>query len=191
MLGFAGTTKRQRTMPKNLKGFRDHIKDACDGDIKKFNRVFAPGLPSWFLLFCPGEGKMAEKTYQLSRTAVVQEFVKFKKSRPWHERIYISCDGLFQKMLRVDKKYDNKVEEYNKLNGTFHNSFLDIKVSRTLPKKEDERAQWSKFVREIVNPVYVYLKQDARPDFAQSLKNHYETIEKLNKSHGANYKEFC
>jgi multiple sugar transport system permease protein len=186
MLGFF----KGRTIPRNLRGYRERIREICRDDLAEFNRTYAPGMLSWFFLEGPSETEMTGKSYQISTSPAVSKFIEFKKECPIEDRIYVSCDGFFRKLLQIDSKYKGGIEKFNKIHGTNHESFNEICLTAKAPTAELLREHWSYFVREVVNPIYVTVEKEAKGDFQKFMAVCYGDIGTLNKAYATKYSDF-
>ena len=83
-MGFAAPS--QRTVPRNVRAFRDFAGRLCGGDPAAFAARFGSVASHWAQLYVPYENPLA-RTYQLSHEPLLDAHQAFKCARPADERI--------------------------------------------------------------------------------------------------------
>ena len=179
MLG-ASISNSGQNVPPNLRAFRERLRKLCGGDIQTLQDKFGLNAPTWMSVSIPYE-PLADRNYQRTATAFMEEFYGFKESRPPQERICLSCDRRYSQYVAVMSKYKDGIAAYNRLNGTEHKSFAELSLSARCPGSPGTTEDWESFVRDFLNPQFILIDNDALPGFARFLEQKYGTIAKLNK----------
>jgi len=169
--------------------FRKHLIKLSGGDIAEYNRRFNAQEENWLLVGKVLE-RLTERRYQLSGSAMEEEFYKFKAAQPTWFRIYLSLDGTYVNNYLV-ATYGDDIKEYNRLMGTNWASFKELVISPTVPSNPKERPDWEQFVREELNLQYIRVKMAARPIFARFLEERYAgDLATLNERYGTTFSSF-
>jgi ABC-type glycerol-3-phosphate transport system permease component len=182
---------RSRTIPANLRKFKNWLKDKYGSDINKVNSSIGTEFIDWNTvnIRCEVYLQRREKPFKTALNIAVNQF---KTSIPRGERYYFSVPGYFRNAI-LQNDYGKKIEDYNKKHGTSFASYEDICISKNYPIEADELTQkdWEHFVREILGIQYIKVNNSATPLYQEFLKvKHGENITNLNKLYGTTYEAF-
>ena len=110
-LGFFATlaVQQHKIVQKNERGFRNYMKELCKGDLDLFHREYAPTVENWFFMEMKDE-RLMDRTYQLGEEKLMDEFYKYKASRPYIEKIYLSLDGKYAKYIKLNPLYKGNIK---------------------------------------------------------------------------------
>jgi len=114
------------------RAFRKHLMDLCGGDIQDYNRRFDAQALGWIGVGSVVE-RLTERRYQLSGSALEQQFYQFKAGRPTWFRMYTSLDGVYVQGY-LEAIYGREAVEYNAPHRTDWKSCRDIVLPRTVPE---------------------------------------------------------
>jgi multiple sugar transport system permease protein len=154
-----GPTLDGRIIQRHERGFRDYLKAECDGDIAEFRRRYNEPVENWFYLKFRLE-RLADRKYQVGRTALMKSFYTYKAELPEADRIWMSVDGEYSR--------------YGVLTGSVQGPRILGNVNRT--------GDWDAFVRTTLHPQFITVAESVRPRWTGFLAQKYQgDIANLNK----------
>lgn len=162
-----GPTPEGKIIQRNERAFRGYVSDLCRNDLEVFREEFNEPIESWFFLKFPPE-QLADRKFQLSDTPLIQAFYDFKKTLPREDRIYVSCDAVYQRYLKLT---------------------TDVSTDAPLARRSTD-VEWESFVRNFLHLQFIRVDPSERPRWAAFLESKYSQIEHLNKLYGREYLSF-
>ena len=169
--------------------FRQELIDESHGDIQEYNRRYDDHVESWIGVGAITE-RITERRYKLSGDPGEKRTYEFKKGQPIWFRIYESLDGKYVQGY-LEAIYGREIEEYNELHGTRWSSYRELVMPPTAPAEPLQRKDWERFVREELNLQYIRVTDEARPVFAEFLKErHAGDLATLNQRYGTSFASF-
>jgi len=173
--------------PRNERTFRQLIKKESDGSLEEFNNKYGTSILSW-------EEVRVEERDILSRNftgdykGFLSRYEKFRALLPLWNRTYCTLDGNFIKN-ELMPAYRSRLDIMNSELGSDFNSWKEIVLEKTLPEGE-LREHWVNYVRNMINIHHVKLLPGAENFYREFLKNKYENIKLLNRTHKTSYNDF-
>ena len=174
-----------RNLPPQRRAFRQYLQSLCGGDIEKYRRRFSAGATGWFFVYAPNE-RLAERAYRRPDQPLAAAFYDYKESVDLEWRLPVSCDGEYAAWLeKVNPRYGGSIKAYNRENDTSHAAFDEIILPERAPAAEPARTDWENFIRESLNPQFVFVDDDARPAWTAFLRERHDgDLARLNRLHG-------
>lgn len=162
-----GPTPEGKIIQRNERAFRAYVSELCDNDLKVFRERFDEPIESWFFLKFPPE-RLTDRKYQLSDTPLIRAFYDFKQTLPPEDRIYVSCDAVYQRYLQLTQPGD-----------------VDSKLV-----KRSSAPEWEAFVRGFLNMQFIEVDSSQRSAWIRFLEQKYGSIKHLNKLYGSSHSGF-
>ncbi len=169
LTGF-GPTLEGRIIQRNERSFRNYVRALCDDDVEVFKARFEEPIENWFFLKFRPE-RLTDRKYQVNDTELMRTFYEFKKRLPLEDRIYVSCDDAYARFVKLSMEEELGEKEI---------------VLAGSPKT----GSWERFVRTTLHPQFIQVSEDARPGWAQYLKQRHGEITVLNKLYSREYVGF-
>ena len=180
---------RQKIIPKNLREFRNYIKEICNGDEKIFRQNYSSVLQNWNYLEANIE-RYLDRNYSLvPDDNLTIAFNDFKKNSQYSERIYLSVNGDYQDKCKGDQQFNGEISKFNKLNNTTYQSFSEIILIPTVPKSIG-RISWENYVRNYIHPQFIQVSEPALQLYSKFLQEKYADIKNLNKLYKSSFSTF-
>ena len=180
---------RQRIIPKNLREFRNYIKEICNGDMEIFRRNYSSVLQNWNYLEANIE-RYLDRNYSLVPDHdLTIAFNDFKKNSQYSERIYLSVNGDYRDKCKADQQFDGQIAKFNELNNTTYQSFSEIILTPMVPKSIG-RISWENYVRNYIHPQFVQVSELALQLYTEFLQEKYADIKNLNKLYKSSFSSF-
>lgn len=178
--------------PANLRAFRAGMDKKCDGDLATFNREMGVEFADWTAFYLMPEDYLQRRNTPTDEPMNV-EFRKFKASRPIDQCYFFNIEGYYKRAF-LAVQYGRDIEGYNKSHGTSYKDYSDLHFDRRLPqgpgRTDQERADWTSFVRTYLNLLWIRADQEAAPLYRQFLQAKYKDIAVLNRTCGTSYPSF-
>ncbi|NIA06164.1 MAG: ABC transporter permease subunit [Actinobacteria bacterium] len=155
-------------LPENGREFRKLMSERFGGGpigLKAFNTEMGMPLKSWSDVQPPVQGVFR---YPRPRQGLVAAFLDFAEKQPVRDRIIPNLDGEFWKLYLVPK-YTNDIEQYNQKHGTNYAGYDDVMLSERVPNGELQRADWEKFVRELLDFQFIRLSPELTESYRRFL----------------------
>jgi multiple sugar transport system permease protein len=169
LTGF-GPTLDGRIIQKNERAFRNFVRDQCGNDLETFHAMFQEPIENWFFLKFRQE-RPADRKYQVSDTPLMRSFYDFKESLPLKDRIYVSCDRIYQR--------------YNRLRGLNpEEEGIPLEAGSTDPV-------WESFVRTSLHPQFIRFREGSEAYWTAHLTSTYREIAHLNRVYGTQFSSFA
>lgn len=180
---------RQKITPRNLREFRNYIKEISAGDLDTFNRKFSATFQNWSYLEATVE-RFLDRNYSLvPNHELTEAFNDFKENRHYTDRIYLSVTGDYRDKCKGDQQFEGQIAKFNALNNTEFQSFNEIVLAPAAPDTMG-RASWDNYIRNYIHPQFIRLSAAAQPLYAQFLWEEYIDIKNLNKLYKSSYTSF-
>ena len=162
-----GPTPEGKIIQRNERAFRQYISALCENNTEVFRERFDEPIESWFFLKFPPE-RLTDRKYQLSDSPLIAAFYEFKASLPIEDRIYVSCDAVYQRYLQLTQQ-----------------DYLVTKLS-----SRSSSNQWESFVRGFLHLQFVAVDESQIPKWVYFLQLKYTDIEQLNKIYDQKFTNF-
>jgi len=187
---FIYTPISRGTIPLNLRRFKKELATLCDGDIDILNAKLNTDFINWNALFIVPRNYLA-RSIQPDHSPLSKQFTAFKEKLPVSERYYFSLTGYYR-LVFLRALYTANMNTYNQAHNTAYRDWNDIPLTQKMPTDaaSKEREDWSLFVREIINPLWIKASPEARPLYQSYLKEKYSDIQALNKLYQTDYPAF-
>lgn len=183
-------TPNSKTMPLNLRRFKDWLRAKYGDDINVINNTLDTEFLTW------NNVTVRQERYILRREKPVltpynQATNEFKTGVAFGLRYYFSLEGFFLKDF-LKNEYGLDVKEYNKEHKTSYSDYKEIHLSRSFPKNADKMTQkdWEYLVRDMIGTQFLKVDKSVAPAYREYLKAKHQTIANLNKNYGTSYKSF-
>lgn len=180
-----------RTVPKNLRGFKEFLVRKYGNDINFVNKTLGTEFVNWNFVVA-GEPRFIMRRSKPLDSSFNRALHEYVSSVPLGERYYFSIIGFYRKDV-LQNDYGKNIADYNKSHGTKYASYADIPLPRRAPTSESNLSQtdWAHFVRSVVGIQYIRVDKSAQPLFSAFLKDKYAgEISNLNSKYGTDYKTF-
>jgi len=186
LLGFSAVHgDRNLTVQKNERGFKRFMKARCGGDVELFRREYAPTIESWFYLTM-GQERVVDRNFQIPREKLWEAFYEFKASRPTVERIYVSCDGAYERYVRLKRPDQADAAGGGEVHAARSSrAGHDIVLSET---SDGAGPYWEACVREKLNPQFIRIGEGDRAGWARFLERRHGDVRRLKEIYGASAK---
>lgn len=162
-----GPTLEGKVIQKNELAFREHLQQVCGNDLKRFREEFNEPIENWFYLKFKPE-RLTDRKYQVASTRLMEEFYKFKSTLPLDDRIVVSCSSEFKRFVKLSGKDESAVSLTRQSKNPF----------------------WEDYVRDILHPQFVTVKEAYSSLYRNFLKKKYLKIEALNNLYITSFKSF-
>ncbi|MDO8587216.1 MAG: carbohydrate ABC transporter permease [Armatimonadota bacterium] len=165
-----------RVLPQNFRLFRDYLRKKC-GTVDVYNKRYAATLANWNQF--PGVlDQPIVKEFNYEVDPLVDELLRFKRSRPLDDKVIVNVDGWFY----FAQKFNPQVRS---------GKLKRVRVLTATCPKGPDAAVWAEFVKHQVSCLFVRLDPQGRKIFRQYLVNNSSgNIALMNKGAGTNYKSF-
>ena len=184
-IGYLECRTSKQTIPAAAREFKKRMIDRFDGDVRALNHEMETEFINMGAIIVRRESYLMRRERPLDDpfALAVREF---KAERPIEERYYFTVEGFFKhqflkiKWRKIGKK-DSKTGgydegSYNAEHGTSYESYDQVHLPRRLPAGEgatdSQRADWTEFVRSILNPLWVRVDADS----AEALRLYHEFL---------------
>ena len=183
-------TPRSKTIPSNLRKFKEMLQSKYGNDINEVNEAIGTEYMDWNSI------KVNDRSFYTRRekpydTTYFFTLSNFKLTIPLGERFYYSPTGYYRKAILMND-YSRDIKEYNEEHKTKFVSYNDIMLSRRFPSSDCEltQADWKHYVRDIIGLQYLKVDKSVAPAYREFLKVKHSSIENLNKNYMTKYKSF-
>ena len=169
--------------------FRAHLMELSEGRLQNYNRMLGTSIESWEQIGGFQE-RLTERRYQLTPAKYENLIYEFKRSQPAWFRNYVSLDGKYVQAY-LEPLHGLEIEKYNAKLGTNWESYRHLVLPRTAPEHAGERRDWEQYVREELNLQFIRVRPEARPLFAQFLREQFaDDVKLLNERNGTEFGSF-
>jgi multiple sugar transport system permease protein len=179
-----------KTMPKNLRLFKDWLAAKYGDDIDDLNRQLGTEFMDWNSL------RPIEEEYLVRRrrpvlTPFVNAITQFKESLPATEWYYFSLIGFYRKDF-IMNEYGNDIAKYNKAHNTAFDNYQQLNLPSKYPTNATAKikSDWEYFVRNIAGIQYLRIDKSIAPEYHKFLKIKHDDIATLNRRYNTNYATF-
>ena len=186
------TASLSKTVPKNLRGFKEFLVKEYGDDINSVNNALGTEFVSWNFVKLGGAPRFIMRRYKPLATPFNNALQKYLVTLPKGERYYFSIIGFFRKDV-LQNDYGRHIADYNKSHGTDYASYADVVLPRRFPASSCKLSQtdWTHFVRDVLGIQYIRVDKSVQPIFTSFLNAKYAgDISNLNSKYGTKYKKF-
>lgn len=166
----------QRVLRRNFRLFRDQLRKEC-GTTEELNRRYSMTLSNWNEFPGALDGPFV-KEFNYERTPFTNRWLKFKRSRPMNERVYLNVDGYFWNLQKTFPMIvSGRVKPFKVLTETCPSG----------PRAE----VWVEFVKHRINCLFVRLTPEGMAIFRKYLASKYPGgPARMNHINGTSYPSF-
>jgi ABC-type glycerol-3-phosphate transport system permease component len=193
-------TSEQRELKKFMRVYSQEIDSDPEetkqkknySDIATINRILGSDFDSWNNVNVQLQSTLNRRTTPLTSRygACLSEFYS---QQPLGNRYYYSLQGFFKKNY-LKPIYNNSLEEYNKINQTNWENWIEVSLSKRYPKDGSPRQKddWEEFVRKGLALEWIFIDSQEAPRYREMLKYKHGDIAVLNERYGGTrYKSFA
>ena len=175
-----------RTVPHHTRQFKQQIMRDHDGSIDRANIALETEFTGWNAFYLLPEDAYLRRSKPLG-TPLGEAWRAYRQAAPFHDRYYFSLDGFYRAQF-LKTQYTRRIEEYNRVHGTRHDSYRDIPFPSRMPESPGpERSNWVAFVRNSLDLAWVRVDDAAAPDYRDYVKAKYRTLDSLNRHYAADW----
>ena len=198
-------TPSSKTIPGALRELTNRLEKKYNGDLTLANRMLMTEFISWNSITV-GDISMLVRRNRPQNTPFSQEVYRLMAEAPVGLRTYFSVRGYFirtflraqysQKIKGKDGIVRSGLERYNEAHGTSYADWKDVPLPRRCPADGPAKAEWERFVREILCSAWIRVDATALADFQKYLKAKYPDgadgrgLDVLNKRYEKEYSSF-
>ncbi len=190
--GYIEAKTTRGVIPLHLRSFKAECLEKYNGDIAILNRALDTEFYNWDTFRITAENYLQRRSMPLV-TPFRSAFYAFKTNMPSSERYYFDVEGYFKAAI-LKTVYTKDITTYNRQHGTSHASWdtvhLDVRLPERAGRTRKEREDWTSFVREQLNLLWIRVDPEAEPLYRRYLKAKYSSIAILNQRYGTEYSEF-
>jgi ABC-type glycerol-3-phosphate transport system permease component len=190
-LGYLHTPASRGAVPSALREFRRRMLRRCGGDLGRLNAEMGTGFANWNA-FCVVPDDYLARRSQPADTPLRAACQAFKEEQPAARRYYFSPEGFFRTAY-LQAQYGRDIGGYNAAHGTRCAAWEDVHLDRRCPGPERgprERQDWERFVRDVLNLLWIRADAAAAPAYRQFLRAKYGSLERLNRRRGTAWTTF-
>jgi multiple sugar transport system permease protein len=187
-IGFIGTPVSQGTEPIMLRSFKTMLGRQYGSSADQINAALNTQFIDWSMIYVipedfrlrlnsPGDGPF-DRVYRA-----------FAESVPVLDRCYVSVEG-FYKRDYLKSLYTSDITTYNQVHNTNYLTYDNVRLPRMAPGAPKDRTDWERFVRTIVNLLWLRCDASALRPYHEFLRAKYDNIDVLNKRYSASYGDF-
>lgn len=181
-----------RTVPANARRYRERVASHFDHDFDRFRQETGLITDTWLgIVFPPPDWTSRQYVYDPGPLYTLYQ--EMLSEAPLAERNFSVLDGYFLESIIYPRYGRSTTETYNERNpGADLAAYADFVLTDRAPPPEQvqQRADWSEYVQEEVNPSFVVADANQANAFHTFLAERHGHITELNRVWGATYTAF-
>lgn len=190
--GYMAAPQSRGTIPAGLRAFKRQMEREYGNDIAKLNRAMGTTFPGWNAFFLlPKNG--LERRVKTGNSPLDMALDEYARHQPVEQRICFNVEG-FYKAGYLKTQYNGDIAAYNRAHGTAYAGWAGIHLPRRLADSDScsqlERDDWERFVRGILNLVWIRADGAAAPGYRKYLEARYGDIATFNARYGTGHSGF-
>lgn len=190
--GYMAAPQSRGTIPAGLRAFKHQMERHYGHDIARLNREMGTTFPGWNAFFVLPKNGLERRVKTGSRPFDVA-LDRYARQQPVERRVCFNVEG-FYKNGYLKNQYNSDIAAYNRAHGTAYSGWQDIHLERCLTDSDRysqlERDDWERFVRGILNLVWIRADGAAAPGYRRYLQAKYGDISTFNARSGTAFAGF-
>ena len=182
-------TPNTRTLPAHLRGFKRHLKDSFGADIASVNTALDTDFAGWSSVVIRPRRYLSRRVLPVS-TPLDVSMQEYQENSVPLEDCYIQTLEGFYLHAYLKSRFGRDVQQYNAACETSYESWDEIRLADRVPSDAGERAEWERFVREVVGLQFVRLDPAVETAYREYLKARHGEIRFLNRNYESKYTSF-